>query len=133
MRSNAPMTAIFRNAIALCLAMFIAATAQAAPPASAAHEIDQLITALASSGCEFQRNGRWYDAAQAQAHLRKKYAWLHKRDLVDSAEQFIERAGSQSSFSGRAYQVRCPGRPPVTSAAWLRARLAQFRRTTPSR
>ena len=111
----------------------MATTVGAAPPARAAREIDQLIAALATSGCAFQRNGRWHDAAQAQGHLRKKYAWLRKRGLVDSAEQFIERAGSQSSLSGRAYQVRCPGRPPVTSAAWLRARLAQLRRTTPSR
>lgn len=127
------MNAIVRLAMALCLAMLIVAAAQAAPPARAAREIEQLITALATSDCEFQRNGRWYDAAKAQAHLRKKYAWLRKRNLVASAEQFIERAGSESSFSGRIYQVRCPGRPPVTSAAWLRVRLMQLRRTTPSR
>ncbi len=127
------MNALARLAMVLCLDTFLAATTQAAPPARAAREIEQLITALGTSGCEFQRNGRWHDATQAQAHLRKKYVWLRKRDLVDSAEQFIERAGSQSSFSGRAYQVRCPGRPPVTSAAWMRASLMQLRRTTPSR
>lgn len=127
------MNALVRLAMALCLAMLVVAAAQAAPAARAAREIEQLITALATSGCEFQRNGRWYDAAKAQAHLRKKCAWLRKRNLVASAEQFIERAGSESSFSGRTYQVRCPGRPPVTSAAWLRAGLMQLRRTTPSR
>jgi len=128
------MNAFVRLAMALCLAMLIATTTvHAAPPAAAAREIEQLITALATSGCEFQRNGRWHSAAKAQAHLRKKYAWLRKRNLVASAEQFIERAGSESSFSGRAYQVRCPGRPAMTSAAWMRARLMQLRRTTPSR
>lgn len=118
----------------LLAALIAAATAaHAAPPAAAAREIDQLITALGSSGCEFQRNFSWYPAVKAQAHLRRKYAWLRKRDLVGSAEQFIDRAGSESSFSGRDYRVRCPGHPTMTSAAWLRARLTQIRRTTPSR
>lgn len=111
----------------------IASTARATPPPPAAREIEQLIAALGASGCEFQRNGRWHDAAHAQAHLRKKYAWLRKRDLVDSAEDFIQGAGSKSSVTGRAYLVRCPGRPAVTSGAWLRARLVQIRRTMPSR
>lgn len=103
--------------------------ALAAPPAQAEREIDRLITALGQSGCQFQRNGSWYDASAAQVHLRKKYDWLVKRDMVDSAEQFIERAGSQSSISGTPYQVRCAGRPAVTSASWLNARLAEIRRT----
>ena len=110
----------------------IAAIGRATPPAPAAREIEQLITALGASGCDFQRNGRWHGAAQAQAHLRKKYVWLRKRDPAGSTEQFIEGAGTRSSVTGRAYQVRCPGRPVVTSAAWLRARLVQIRRTMPS-
>lgn len=118
----------------LCLAASVilaaaAVPALAAPPAQAQREIDRLITALGQSGCQFQRNGSWYDAGAAQAHLRKKYDWLVKRDMVASAEQFIERAGSQSSISGQPYQVRCAGRPAVTSASWLNARLAEIRRT----
>ncbi len=126
-----------RRALALLLgllaAALIVATARAAPPPTAAREIDELIAALGDSGCEFQRNFSWYPATKAEAHLRRKYEWLRQRDLVDSAEQFIERAGSQSSLSGRAYKVRCTGQPTVTSAAWLRARLARVRRALPSR
>ena len=122
-----------RLGVAFVFTGLIATAVVAAPSAATAREIDQLIAALATSRCEFQRNGRWYDAAQAQAHLRKKYAWLRKRDLVDSAEQFIELAGSKSSLSDRAYQVRCPSHPAVSSAVWLRTRLAQLRRTAPSR
>lgn len=134
MRFNTAMSTIVRAAMALCLATFIGATAQAAPPAAAAREVDQLIVAVGTSGCQFQRNGHWYPPSQAQAHLRKKYEWLLKRDLVASAEQFIERAGSESSLSGRAYRMRCPGQAQMASAAWLRARLLQLRRsTTPSR
>lgn len=104
------------------------AASQAAPPPRAAGEIEGLIAALGASGCQFQRNGRWYAAAEAQSHLRRKYDWLVKRDLVASAEQFIERAGSGSSLSGQAYRVRCQGQPMLSSAAWLTAKLAELRR-----
>ncbi|MFC3549699.1 DUF5329 domain-containing protein [Lysobacter cavernae] len=113
------------------LAAPTANAAEAATPAQIAREIDRLIAALGASGCQFQRNGRWYDAGEAQAHLRKKYAWLRKRDMVASSEQFIERAGSESSMSGKPYQVRCPGRPAVVSSSWLTAKLAELRRTSP--
>jgi hypothetical protein len=115
----------------LVFAMFAAGAAMAAPPPQAQHEIDGLIAALGRSGCEFQRNGKWYPAGDAQAHLRRKYDYLRKRDLVDSAEQFIERAGARSSISGKAYAVRCPGKPATPSADWLAARLAEIRHATP--
>lgn len=105
--------------------------AQAAPPAKAQREIEQLIGALGASGCEFQRNGTWHAAGEAQAHLRRKYDYLVRRDLVASAEQFIERAGTKSSMSGKAYAVRCPGKAPVSSAAWLGARLSAIRHAAP--
>ncbi|GAB3331503.1 DUF5329 family protein [Marilutibacter aestuarii] len=96
--------------------------------------MEQLIDALGGSGCEFERNGRWYDGARAATHLRRKQAWLLERDLISSSEQFIERAGTQSSMSGRAYQVRCPGREAMPSARWLNEALESLRaRTSPSR
>lgn len=123
------MNTFFRSiGAAALLALATMGAAQAVPPPRAAGEIERLIAALGTSGCQFQRNGRWYAAAEAQSHLRRKYDWLVKRDLVDSAEQFIERAGTRSSFSGQAYQVRCAGRPAVSSATWLTAKLAELRR-----
>lgn len=116
-----------RLSAAVALSLLLPAAAFAAPPPQAEREIEQLIQALARSGCQFQRNGSWYGADQAQAHLRKKYAYLRKRDLVASAEQFIERAASESSLSGRAYQVRCGAAAAVPSATWLRARLNEIR------
>lgn len=116
---------------ALALLLLIAPV-QAAPPPQVSREIEQLIAALGASGCDFQRNGSWYGAAKARAHLRRKYEWLKERDMVASAEQFIERAATQSSMSGRAYQVRCPGKPAVASATWLTTRLQQIRGRTPN-
>lgn len=115
----------------LLLATLVPVLVQAAPPEKARREIDRLIVALGSSGCEFQRNGRWYPANEAQAHLRRKYEYLVKRDLVDTPEQFIERAGSQSSMSGKAYAVRCPGKAAVPSSQWLGARLSEIRHAAP--
>jgi hypothetical protein len=99
---------------------------QAAAPAD--EEIARLISSLAGSGCEFERNGRWYAAARATAHLQRKYDWLRKRDLVPTAELFIERAASRSSRSGDPYRVRCPGRAVESAATWFGARLDEIRR-----
>ncbi|MBP3985039.1 DUF5329 domain-containing protein [Pseudoxanthomonas helianthi] len=111
-------------AIALLLA---SAPAFAAPSAKARQEIAGLMQALGASHCEFNRNGSWYDATQARAHLQRKCDYLLKKDLVDSAEQFIDRAASRSSFSGKAYRVRCPGRPEQDAAGWFRDQLQRLR------
>jgi Family of unknown function (DUF5329) len=112
------------------LAMLLAATADsasAAPSEAARREIGALIGALDGSSCRFQRNGSWHDAAEARAHLQRKYDYLLKKDKVDTAEQFIERAASQSSISGKAYRIACPGQPEQTAAAWFGARLQALR------
>lgn len=117
--------------------LLLAAGAAAADPspradAAAEAEIERLISSLAHSGCEFERNGRWYDAARAMAHLRRKYDWLHKRDLAPTAELFIERAASRSSRSGQAYRVRCAAAAVEPAATWFGRRLQEIRRPPPS-
>lgn len=122
---------IARSAGAVLLAALFAAVmlaaAHAAPSPDAQREIDALIAGLGASGCAFERNGRWYDAAAARAHLQKKYVYLRKRDLADTAELFIERAASESSMSGKPYRVRCPGQAAEPSAQWFRQRLQALR------
>lgn len=115
-----------RGALRAALLALYAGLASARPDARASAEIEGLLQGLADSGCEFQRNGRWYPAAEAQAHLRRKYDYLLGKDLVDSAEQFIDRAGSRSSLSGRDYQVRCHGAVQA-SERWLGEALRQLR------
>jgi len=100
----------------------------AAPlPPSARAEVDALLTRLQSSGCEFNRNGSWYGGADAKAHLLKKLDYLEGKDMVQTAEQFIERGASASSMSGKPYLVRCAGKAPVESAQWLKAELQAVR------
>jgi Family of unknown function (DUF5329) len=93
----------------------------------AEREVEALIAGLGTSHCEFERNGTWYDAAQAQSHLRGKYEELRKRGQPGSAEKFIERGASESSTSGKNYQVRCPGKPVTESGIWFRALLTRLR------
>lgn len=118
-----------RHRLALCLLLFasLALPAHAQPGAQAQQEIQQLMDALSQSQCQFQRNGKWYDRNEARAHLQRKYDYLLKRKLVDSAEQFIARAATESSVSGKAYRVRCPGQPEMDSAAWFGQRLKALR------
>ena len=114
--------------ILLILAALLAAPlAHAAPSADARREIAQLISSLDGSQCRFQRN----DGGDARAHLQRKYDYLLKKNQVDSAEQFIERAASQSSMSGKPYRIQCPGQPEQTAAAWFGARLQALRQRTP--
>lgn len=105
----------------------IAVPASAAPGAATQREITGLMQALESSGCRFQRNGSWYEAPAARAHLQRKYDYLLKRDMVDSSEQFIDRAASRSSMSGRPYRVACAGVPEQDASAWFLQQLRRLR------
>jgi hypothetical protein len=111
----------------LVLGLALLPVARAAPPAIAETEINYLLGFIESSGCEFYRNGSWYDSNKAQAHLRYKYEMLAASGQINTAEDFIEKAATKSSLSGRPYQVRCGGGEVVTSNQWLRDELARYR------
>ncbi len=109
-------------------ALLLSLTAQGATLSAAARgEIDELLSRLQSSGCQFNRNGTWYPPANAKDHLLRKLEYLEDKGLVDSAEQFIERGASQSSMTGRAYLVKCGDAQPVESRAWLTEQLESIR------
>jgi hypothetical protein len=117
-----------RRVVFLFLACIAFAQSLAAPlPPAARAEIDGLLLRLEASKCEFQRNGTWHSATEAKSHLLVKLKYLEDRGMVDNAEQFIERAATQSSLSGQPYQVRCPGTAPLTSRAWLLSQLQLMR------
>jgi Family of unknown function (DUF5329) len=89
---------------------------------TAQSEIKHLLDYLSLSRCEFYRNGNWYTAEAARAHLEKKYQYLLRKQVIGSAEDFISKAATQSSMSGAPYRVRC-GNNISPSAVWLRAEL----------
>ena len=107
--------------LALCCALAAAAPSPARP------EIDALLARLQASGCSFNRNGTWYGAADARKHLLRKLEYLEDRNLVQNTEQFIDRAASGSSMSGRPYRVRCGSAPAVESRVWLTEQLKSVR------
>jgi len=113
--------------------LFLPLLTAAAPTPAARQEIAHLVGYLNASGCQFNRNGSWHDAGDASRHLQRKYDYLLKRDLVATSEDFIDRAASQSSITGKPYQVRCGTAAPVASAAWLKAELARYRGMRPAR
>jgi hypothetical protein len=111
----------------LCCSAALAAPAR--EPVRA--EIEALLARLAASGCKFQRNGAWYEGAQAQAHLLRKLESAGKRGTLQSTEQFIELVGSASSTSGEAYQVRCGAHAAEPSRRWLTRELSAVRAAQP--
>jgi hypothetical protein len=115
-----------RAAAALAMSFFCA-SAYAAPDAKTQAEVAHLLDHVATPGCQFNRNGTWYDGDQARQHLRDKYDYLVKRDLAPNAEAFITRAASTSSMSGKAYLVKCGNAAPVPSGPWLTQELQRFR------
>jgi hypothetical protein len=109
------------------LGLLLAPVARAEPPTKVQLEINFLLGFVEGSGCEFYRNGTWHDSKAARAHLRDKYEYLVAGNLINTTEEFIERAATQSSFSGRPYEVRCNGGATVTSKQWLRDELTRAR------
>ncbi|WP_266159632.1 DUF5329 domain-containing protein [Dyella silvatica] len=104
--------------------------AWAALNAQGQKEVTALLTFVGSSTCTFIRNGSDYDAKSAQDHLKTKLDYLQRKQLIDSAEDFIARAASTSSMSGKPYMVRCDGHE-LASADWLRQELQRMRQVTP--
>ena len=114
----------------LLLALPLAVSAQpVTPPISARTqaEIDHLFNYIAKSDCKFNRNGAWHDMVTARSHVNTKYEYLVERGMIDSTEAFIDKAASQSSFSGKDYLVQCAGSEAIPSANWLKAELNRFR------
>ena len=102
--------------------------ASAEPSPTVQTEVNFLLRYTEQSGCDFYRNGTWHDAKAAQTHLRDKYNYLVERNMISSVDDFIQKAATQSSFTGQVYLVRCNGSAPVTSSLWLYAELARYRK-----
>ena len=113
------------SALLAVFAVAAAVSAPVSPPVRA--EIAALFKALQASACQFNHNGSWYTAAEAQAHLSKKLEYLEGKNLVKSAEDFINLGASTSSSSGKPYLVRCGSAQAVESKAWLLNQLSTLR------
>jgi hypothetical protein len=117
---------MFKSALSPTSLLFLALLASPILLADTAdEEIDFLINRVAASGCVFVRNGDNNDADAAADHLRLKLR-RGKRHAT-SAENFIDRLASKSSWSGKPYFIVCPDTGEHTSKAWLYAELTSHR------
>ena len=108
----------------LSLVLIVGPIATAHANSDADTEIRALIKAVAESGCEFNRNGSLHSAAAAAEHLELKYS--RGKRYADSAEAFIERLASKSSWSGKPYQMICDAETQP-AGDWLTMRLGALR------
>ena len=106
--------------VLLCAALMSSTYAQT----DAETEITALIEAVRESGCEFNRNGSLHSAEAAAEHLELKYS--RGKRYADSAEAFIERLASKSSWSGKPYEMICDGETQP-AGDWLTATLVALR------
>jgi hypothetical protein len=88
-------------------------------------EIDYLLVTVGGSECTFIRNGKRYPAQKAQDHLQTKRE-RGKRHF-DSADEFIEKIASKSSFSGKPYRIQCGDEAEQTAAEWFTSLLTLHR------
>jgi hypothetical protein len=108
----------------LVLASLLLAPLVVAADTDADTEVNYLLAFVASSGCEFYRNDNRHDSESAADHLRLKYS--RGKRYVDSAEHFIDRLASESSWTGKPYTVNCDGVEEPT-ADWLHRALDEYR------
>ncbi|MGY4532734.1 hypothetical protein ACVW0Y_001863 [Pseudomonas sp. TE3786] len=114
---------------AICISCcLLAATesSQAALNTQSQEEVGKLLAFVENSGCQFIRNGSAYDGKEARMHLQQKLDYLENKGLVESSEDFIQRAATGSSISGKAYSVDCNGQQQP-SADWLNGELRRIR------
>ena len=90
------------------------------------NRIEALIKQVKSlESATFIRNGREYDSRNAAKFLRAK--WQAHRKEIHSAEQFIDKAATRSSTTGRPYMIRFKNGTETSCGKYLSARLADIR------
>ena len=130
--AHRPRTTRCQRHFVLICALCAHAFAWSAPMHESQREIAYLLGYLEHSGCQFSRSGTWYDAPAARKHLETKYKYLSQRDMVQTTDDFIERAATGSSMGGGVYTVRCADGIAHPSAVWLRRELVRFRKAGPA-
>ncbi len=106
------------------LLIFYVALAATAFAGGSDPEIQYLLDTVGASDCVFTRNGKDHSAAEARDHLAMKYRRAGSR--VRTAEAFIERLASKSSWTGQPYLINCDGES-LPSRDWLTIRLGRYR------
>jgi len=89
-------------------------------------EIDHLLDTVAASDCVFVRNGSEHQGAAAKDHLSLKRR--RGKKYFSTADEFVDRLASSSSWSGKPYHIRC-GEETHLAKQWFMNVLTKFRET----
>jgi len=107
------------------LLAFAALTGASDPSPLEDARIEYLLTVVASlQDAQFIRNGKAYDSKAAVDHLRTKLRAAGSR--VRTAEDFIRDCASESSISGKPYEIRFADGTVLLAADFLRQKLLEF-------
>ena len=111
----------------LLLAVLGSAPAQEMPPPEK-EKVEALIKHLEGlKDAKFVRNGTEYDAATAAKFVRGK--WEANAAEIKSAKDFIEKAASVSSTTGKPYLIRFKDGKEVKSRDHLLAELEKLEKS----
>ena len=88
-------------------------------------EIDHILDSVAASDCIFIRNGKEHNPESARDHLTLKRN--RGKKYYSTADEFVERLASSSSWSGKPYHIRCGDREQELARDWFMAVLQEFR------
>jgi Family of unknown function (DUF5329) len=115
------------TACSLALALMFSSAGSSVQAVTPEVEISHLLDFIGTSSCDFYRNGSWYTAAEARAHLDEKLSLVRKANDVKSAEAFIEKVATKSAFSNLPYRVRCRADVTDLVSDWLANELRRYR------
>lgn len=114
-----------------CLTLTIVLTLALSPSIADDHvdetvsaEIDYILDTVEASDCTFIRNGKEHEADSARSHLELKRR--RGKKYFETAEEFIDRLASSSSWSGKPYHIRC-GEEQVLAKDWFMNVLQDYR------
>ena len=66
-----------------------------------------------------------HTSGEAAAHMQRKYE--HFKDEIKTPEDFIRLSATRSLISGKLYYVKLKDGKKITSEAWLRQALEDYR------
>jgi hypothetical protein len=116
--------------LAIIVSLLMLASSTPGQAENGEQEIRYLLESIGGSECTFTRNGSEHTAAEAEAHLAMKFDRAGSR--ITTAEQFVDRLATESSWTGKAYLMNCAG-TSMPSRDWLLERLERYRGSTVDR
>lgn len=93
--------------------------------ASTQDEINHLLKFVASTDCQYERNGKMHNGIEAAKHINKKYAYFS--DDINTTEDFIKYSATKSKMSGKYYKIHCNAQKAINSQEWLLMELNAYR------